>query len=68
MRSVWVVWSDEDYYGPDLVEIHGSREGAEAAKDLLNEPYRTACRRHGFKIDELDPNWPHRVEDYEVEE
>lgn len=29
--TVWIVWDEFDYYGPDFVSVHATEEGARAA-------------------------------------
>jgi hypothetical protein len=57
MTAVYGVWSEADYYGPDLVAIYATRELAEAAARDANLKDPVPFPTH---------DWPRVVVEHEV--
>lgn len=55
MKSVWIIWNDADYYGPDLAAIYETKELADKAlADLKKEPYGYDYYVKEYKLNTLE--------------
>lgn len=62
--KVYGVWSEEDYYGPHLVELCATQEVAKQVQAILNAPYRARCRVAGVVDAEIPQDWPHIIHEH----
>lgn len=63
MSTVYLIWNDEDYYGPDFVSAWATTFSVGAVERRPNADYVEAVQKHGLTP---STDWPHFVSEAEV--